>query len=103
MEDKVEKLKFVKLPIDKENGQEMKEFEGMIGYTYLGYYSEFGKGYVITSATTEEACDAYQNSIYKSLISIGESEESAYGVAYLGEDSGMCLYFDKECFEKVEG
>ena len=32
----------------------------------------------------------------------GEDEEFARACAYEGEDSGMCLYIPKECFERVK-
>lgn len=45
---------------------------------------------------------AFDNTIYKTLISAGEDKEFARACAYEGEDLGMCLYIPKECFEKVE-
>ena len=72
MEEKIEKLKFVKLPIDEETGKEQKEFEEMLGHIYIAYYSEFGKGYVILGTNSKEASRAFDNTIYKTLISAGE-------------------------------
>lgn len=102
MKEKIEKLKFIKLPIDEETGKEQKEFEEMLGHTYSAYYSEFGKGYVILGTNSKEASRAFDNTIYKTLISAGEYEEFARACAYEGEDSGMCLYIPKECFERVK-
>jgi hypothetical protein len=102
MEEKIEKLKFVKLPIDKETGKEQKEFEEMLGHIYIAYYSEYGKGYVIVATNSEEASRAFDNTIYKTLIAAGEDKEFARACAYEGEDSGMCLYIPKECFERVK-
>lgn len=93
--DKIEKLYFYRTP------KNLAEFSEMIGHTYKGYYSEFGKGYVLLCGETEEAEKAYQNVIYKTLVASGEDEEFAKACAYEGEDTGMCLYFEKECF-KVE-
>lgn len=98
----IEKLKFVKLPIDKETGKEQKEFEEMLGHIYIAYYSEYGKGYVIVATNSEEASRAFDNTIYKTLIAAGEDKEFARACAYEGEDSGMCLYIPKECFERVK-
>lgn len=39
MEEKIEKIKFVKLPIDEETDKEQKEFEEMLGHIYIAYYS----------------------------------------------------------------
>lgn len=69
---------------------------------YSAYYSEFGKGYVIVGTNSEEASKAFDNTIYKTLISAGEDKEFARACAYEGEDLGMCLYIPKECFEEVE-
>lgn len=102
MEEKIEKLKFVKLPIDEETGKEQKEFEEMLGHIYIAYYSEFGKGYVIVGTYIKEASKAFDNTVYKTLILTGEDKEFAKACAYEGEDSGMCLYIPKECFEGVK-
>ncbi|MDO4282366.1 MAG: hypothetical protein Q4D02_01905 [Clostridia bacterium] len=74
----------------------------MIGYIYLGYYSEYGEGYVLLEGVTEEAEKAYQNAIYKTLVSAGEDEEYAKACACGEKDIDMCLYFEKNWFEKVE-
>lgn len=92
----IKKLIFIKLPV--EDGKELKEFETMIGHTYNAYLSEFNQEYVILSGLTEKGEKAYQDSIYKSMLAIGEDKEFAKAVAYEGEDAGMCLYFKKECF-----
>lgn len=102
MEEKIEKLKFVKLPIDEETGKEQKEFEEMLGHIYSAYYSEFGKGYVILGTNSKEASRAFDNTIYKTLIAAGEDKEFARACAYKRKDSGMCLYIPKECFERVK-
>lgn len=102
MKEKIEKLKFIKLPIDEETGKEQKEFGEMLGHIYSAYYSEFGKGYVIVGTNSEEASKAFDNTIYKTLISAGEDKEFARACAYEGEDLGMCLYIPKECFEEVK-
>ena len=101
MEDKIEELKFVKLPVDSETGKEQKEFEEMLGHIYIAYYSETGKGYVIIGSNSEEANKAFDNTIYKTLISAGEDEEFARACAYEEEDPGMCMYIPKECFEII--
>lgn len=94
------KKKFIKLPKD-ENGKLIEEFKDMLGHVYTVYYSEFGEGYVICNAETEEGIKAFKDSEYKSLLAIGESEEFAKACAYEGEDPGMALYFSKDCFEEV--
>lgn len=101
MKEKIEKLKFIRLPMDEETGKEQKEFEEMLGHTYSVYYSEFGKGYVILGTNSKEASKAFDNTIYKTLIAAGENKEFARACAYEGEDLGMCLYIPKECFEVV--
>lgn len=102
MKELIEKLKFIKLPIDEQTGKEQKEFEEMLGHIYSAYYSEFGKGYVIVGTNTKEASKAFDNTVYKTLIAVGEDKEFAKACAYEGEDSGMCLYIPKECFEGVK-
>lgn len=106
---KVLKAKFIKVPEPNENDIENttqedlnKIFNNMLGHNYKVFLSEFNNEYVILCGTTEDAEKQYQESIYKSLISVGESEEYAKMVAYEGEDSGMCMYFSKECFEFKE-
>ena len=99
MEENIEELKFVKLPKDKETGEEIKDFEKMLGHTYMGYISDWTKEYVIVASTTQEGIKAFEDSIYKHLLTIGESEETAKGVAYEGKDIEMCLYFPQYCFE----
>lgn len=99
---KVEKLKFVRLPKDRETGENLKEFEEMLGHIYTGYISSLNNEYVLLGGETKEGETAYQNSIYKSLLAIGESEETARGVAYEGEELEMCLYFPQDCFEVIE-
>lgn len=101
MLDEIKQVKFIRLPKDKDTGEEMKEFENMLGHTYRGYTSTLNNEYVLMCGVTEEAEKAYQDSIYKSLVAIGETEEFAKACAYEGEDPGMCLYFEKECFEEV--
>lgn len=95
----LEILKFVRLPKDKETGEEIKDFEKMIGHLYGAYVSEFNNEYVIVGAKTKEGLKAFQDGIYNSLLTIGESEETAKGVAYGDEEIEMCLYFPPYCFE----
>lgn len=95
-------LKFVRLPKDRETGKEQKEFEDMLGHTYLGYYSEFGQGYVLCIGKDDESETAYTESIYKSLMATGwYSEEDARLIARGEEEPDGGLYFEKECFEKI--
>ncbi len=103
------KAKFIKIPKPHKNDilnttqEELNQvFNNMIGYEYEIYLSEYNQEYVILYGTTEEAEKQYQDSIYKSLIAAGESEEYAKGVAYQGEEAEGCLYFAKECFEIKE-
>lgn len=80
-----------------------KVWENMIGHKYIITDSSCVKGeYIILGGATEEAEKEYQDSIYKSLIEIGESEEFAKEVAYENEDSGMVLTFPKYCFKFEE-
>ena len=102
MNEKIEKLKFIKLPTDEKTGKEQKEFEEMLGHIYFAFYSQWGKGYVIAGTNSEDASRAFDNTIYKTLISAGEDKEFAKACAYEGEDAGMCMYIPKECFEVVK-
>ena len=95
MNKKFETLKCIKV------NDKFKVFEDMIGYTYLGYYSDFGKGYVILASTTKEGREAFDNGIYKSLIELGEDEEYAKKVAMGEEEIEGCVYMPVEFFEKV--
>ena len=75
----------------------------MIGHKYIITKSSFcPKEYLILGGKDEEAEKQYEDSIYKSLIEIGESEEFAKAVAYKGEDPGMVLTFQKKCFRFIE-
>lgn len=103
------KAKFIKVPKPSKNDilnttqEELNQvFSNMIGHEYEIYLSEFNQEYVILGGTTEEAEKQYQESIYKSLIAAGETEEYARGVAYQGEEADGCMYFEKECFEIKE-
>ena len=98
--EELKNLKFVKLPKD-EKGKELKEFETMLGHTYEAYFSEWAGEYVIVSGINKAAEEAFQESIFKSLVAIGESEEFARKCARGEEDPGMCLYFQKDCLEEV--
>ena len=100
--EKLETLKFVRLPKDRETGEDLKEFEEMLGHIYTGYISSFNNEYVLLGGETDAGKTAYQNSIYKSLLAIGESEETAKGVAYEGEELEMCLYFPQDCFKVIK-
>lgn len=99
--ENIKKLKLIKLPTNEETGKEMKEFESMLGHTYNAYLSECTNEYVVLFGETEEAEKGFEDTIYKTLVSSGESEEFAKACAYEGEDSGMCLYFKKDCFEEM--
>lgn len=98
--EELKNFKFVKLPKD-EKGKELEEFKGMLGHTYEAYLSTWNKEYVIVSGINKAAEEAFQESIFKSLVAIGESEEFARKCARGEEDPGMCLYFKKDCLEEV--
>ncbi|MEI3355803.1 MAG: hypothetical protein V8R81_01730 [Clostridia bacterium] len=100
MEDfKIQKAKFIKLPID-ENGKEILCFGDMLGHEYYIVPAESIKGeYIITGGTYQEAEKVLQKAIYNSLIEIGEDEQFAFAVAYEGEDPGMLLTFQRKCFK----
>lgn len=100
--EKTRKLKFIKLPMGRENGIEQKEFEEMLGYIYEVYYSSFGNGYVIVSGETKEAEEAFASAVYKTLISAGESKEYAKDCAYGSGELDMCLYIPRECFKESD-
>ena len=106
------KAKYIKNPhVDKaleETGQASQEdidkvFDNMKGYTYSVYKSEFNEEYIILGGTTKEAEKEYEESIYKSLIEIGEDEEYARKVAKGEEEPDGVLYFPEYCFEFIEG
>ena len=106
------KAKYIKNPhVDKaleETGQASQEdidkvFDNMKGYTYSVYKSEFNEEYIILGGITKEAEKEYEESIYKSLIEIGEDEEYARKVAKGEEEPDGVLYFPEYCFEFVEG
>ena len=106
---KIFEAEFIKVPKPKENDIENtsqedlnKIFSNMIGYNYKVSLSEFNNEYVILCGTTEKAEREYENSIYKSLIALGESEEYSKSVAYEGEDPDGCMYFEKKCFRFEE-
>lgn len=103
--EKIIEAEFIKVPepnkndIEETTQEELNEiFQNMIGHKYNIYLSKFNKEYVILEGTTEKAEKEFQKSIYKSLIAIGEDEQTAKGVAYEGEDYGACMYFSKNCF-----
>ena len=106
------KAKYIKNPhVDKalkETGQASQEdidkvFDNMKGYTYSVYKSEFNQEYIILGGITKEAEKEYEESIYKSLIEIGEDEEYARKVAKGEEEPDGVLYFPEYCFEFIEG
>ena len=106
------KAKYIKNPhVDKaleETGQASQDdidkvFDNMKGYTYSVYKSEFNGEYIILGGITEEAEKEYEESIYKSLIDIGEDEEYARKAAKGEEELDGVLYFPEYCFEFLEG
>ena len=106
------KAKYIKNPhVDKaleETGQASQEdidkvFDNMKGYTYSVYKSEFNEEYIILGGITKEAEKEYEESIYKSLIEIGQDEEYARKVAKGEEEPDGVLYFPEYCFEFIEG
>ena len=106
------KAKYIKNPhVDKaleETGQASQEdidkvFDNMKGYTYSVYKSEFNQEYIILGGITKEVEKEYEESIYKSLIEIGEDEEYARKVAKGEEEPDGVLYFPEYCFEFIEG
>ena len=105
------KAKYIKNPnVDKaleETGQAIQDdtdkiFNNMKGYIYSVYKSEFNGEYIILGGVTLEAEKEYEESIYKSLIEIGEDEEYARKVAKGEEEPDGCLYFPEYCFEFIE-
>lgn len=104
------KGKFIKVPKSRKNDitnttqEEFNQiFSNMLGHTYCVYKSKFNNEYVIVQGVTEEAEKEFQESIYKSLIKLGEDSEYARKVASGEEDSDGCMYFEEECFELLEG
>ena len=106
------KAKYIKNPhVDRaieETGQACQDhidkvFDNMKGYTYSVYKSEFNGEYIILGGITEEAEKEYEESIYKSLIDIGEDEEYARKAAKGEEELDGVLYFPEYCFEFLEG
>ena len=109
MEDKIIKGKFIKTPMPcKEDIEETTQeefdnmFSNMLGHIYFIYLSAFGK-YVIFGGTTEEAEKEFQESIYKSLLAMGEDEEYARQVTKGEKEPDGCMYFPEYCFEILEG
>ena len=103
---KILKAKFIEIPKPSKNDiaqitQEEfnKMFGNMLGHTYCVYKSEFNNEYVILGGDTKEAKKEYEESIYKSLIALGEDEEYARKVAKGEEEADGCMYFEEECFE----
>ena len=80
-----------------------KVFDNMKGHIYNVYKSEFNGEYIILGGITEEAEKEYEESIYKSLIEIGEDKEYARKVAKGEEEPYGVLYFPEYCFEFIEG
>ena len=48
------------MPKDRETGEELKEFEEMLGHIYFGYISVFNNEYVIVGVKTPAGVIAYQ-------------------------------------------
>ena len=101
--------KFIKVPKPSKNDIENttqeqfnKVFGNMLGQVYKIYLSEFNQEYVILAGTTEKAEREFEESIYKSMIELGEDEEYARKVAKGEEELEGCMYFDKSCFELLE-
>lgn len=106
---KMLRAKFIKIPMPCENDIEQttqeelnKVFKNMLGHTYNIILSEFNNEYVILGGTTEEAEKEFQESIYKSLIQLGEDKEYARKVATGEEDPDGCMYFPEYCFKIVK-
>lgn len=106
------KARYIKnMKVDKaleETGQASQDdinkvFDNMKGYIYSVYKSEYNGEYIILEGITEEAEKEYEESIYKSLIEIGEDEEYARKVAKGEEEPDGVLYFPEYCFEFIEG
>ncbi len=107
---KILKAKFIKIPKPSENDiasttqEEFNQiFNNMLGHLYCVYKSEFNNEYVILQGVTKEAEKELQESIYKSLIALGEDEKYARKVADGEEEPDGCMYFQEECFEILEG
>ncbi len=96
--ENIKKLKFIKLPINEETGKEMQEFKSMLGHTYNAYLSKCTNEYVVLFGETEEAEKGFEDTIYKTLVSSGESEEFAKACAYEGEDPRNVFIFQKRLF-----
>ena len=106
------KARYIKnIHIDKaleETGQGSQEdidkvFDNMKGHIYNIYKSDFNNEYIILEGITKEAEKEYQESIYKSLIEIGENEDYARKAARGEEEIDGVLYFPEYCFEFIEG
>lgn len=97
--------KFIKVPNAEDTTQEEMNnvFSNMLGHTYRIYESELNKEYVILEGIDKESEKEYEESIYKSLIALGEDEEYARGVAKGTEEVDGCMYFKNECFEIERG
>lgn len=107
---KILKARFIKVPgpnkndIENTTQEKFNEiFSNMLGHTYCIYKSEFNNEYVIIQGTTKEAEKEFEESIYKSLVAIGEDEEYARKVAKGEEETDGCMYFSEYCFEFLEG
>ena len=94
---KILKAKFIEIPKLSKNDIEQttqeefnKVFGNMLGHKYCVYKSEFNNEYVILEGDTEEAEKEYEESIYKSLIALGEDEEYARKVARGEEATRKC-------------
>lgn len=107
---KVIEAEFIKIPepdkndIEKTTQEEFNEiFRNMLGHKYKIYKSESkDEEYVILCGATKEAEKQYEESIFKSLISLGEDEEWARKVSRGEEDPDGCMYFSKHCFDIEE-
>lgn len=91
--ENVKKLRFANLPDNEETGEKLEEFISMLGHIYNVYLSECTNKYVVLSGETEEAEKGFEDTIYKTLVASGESEEFAKACAYEGEDPRNVFVF----------
>lgn len=96
--ENVKKLRFANLPDNEETGKKLEEFISMLGHIYTVYLSESTNEYVVLFGETEEAEKGFKDTIYKTLVASGESEEFAKACAYEGEDSRNVFIFQKRMF-----
>jgi hypothetical protein len=107
MEEKIEKLKFVKLPIDEETGKEQKEFEEMLkiknlqelvhtkgkiqecAYTYLKNVLKERRSNIMC-----EYCEKIVNN--KKILDIDNEEETHMEIINQKKSWGYMLYVEIE-------